>query len=153
MSQQIPNKETQPPLFKKEKLPIIKKLSPKGRAAKRMLKKYSLIAGGFGFIAGPFARQISIAALLTKLLNDMSGVYGQSFSDNQTKILISAILGGVHAHWINCYLLKAIRYTPVSISSANSILSPVVTSSIVYQIGTLFLIHFETGAWINREYE
>jgi len=153
MSQQIPAEETQIPLFKKEELPGIKKLSPKGRTAKRMLKKYSLIAGGLGFIARPFARQLSIAALLTKLLNDMSGVYGQSFSKNQTKILISAILGGVHAHWINRYLLKIIRYTPLSIRSANIFLSPAVTSSIVYQIGKLFLIHFETGAWINREHD
>ena len=153
MSQQIPAEETQIPLFKKEELPGIKKLSPKGRAAKRTLKKYSLFAGGFGFITGPFARQISIAALLTKLLNDMSRIYGQSFSENQTKILISAILGGVHAHWINRYLLKVIRYTPISIRSANILLTPVVTSSIVYYIGKLFLIHFETGAWINEVHD
>ena len=46
---------------------------------------------------------VSTAALLTKLLYDMSQIYGQSFTKNQSKILISAILGGAHAHWINHY--------------------------------------------------
>jgi len=150
MSQQIPADESQIPFLKKQELPAIKTLSSRGKAAKRALKKYSIIAGGFGFISSPVTRQISIAALLGKLLNDMSHIYGQSFSENQSKILISAILGGVHAHWINRYLIKLINYTPLSIRSANILLRPAVSSSIVYYIGELFLIHFETGAWIHK---
>lgn len=115
-----------------------------------MLKNYSIIAGGIGLITGPVEHQVSIAILLGKLLNDMGHLYGLSFSDNQSKILVAAILGGVHTHWINRYLLKLFRYTPVSIQSANIFLRPAITSSIVYYIGKLFLIHFESGVWNHK---
>ncbi len=150
MSQQDSNQLSPLPFSKKEALPRIRAYSANGKRAQQLLRKHSLIAGGLGFIAGPIELQISIAALLAKLLHDMSRLYGLSFSDNQSKILISAILGGVHSHWINRYLLKLTRYTPISIYSANLILRPTITSLIVYYIGKLFLIHFETGIWKQR---
>lgn len=147
MSQQDSSQHSPLPFLKKEAMPRVKTYSAKGKQAQQLLRKHSMIAGALGFIAGPIELQISIAALLTKLLNDMSRLYGLSFSDNQSKILISAILGGVHSHWINRYLLKLTRYTPISINSANLILRPTITGLIVYYIGKLFLIHFETGVW------
>lgn len=150
MTHQIPTDNNPLPFSKKEQLPNIKALSSNGKKAKRLLKNYSIIAGGIGLITGPVEHQVSIAILLGKLLNDMGHLYGLSFSDNQSKILVAAILGGVHTHWINRYLLKLFRYTPVSIQSANIFLRPAITSSIVYYIGKLFLIHFESGVWNHK---
>lgn len=152
MSEQTPANESQIPLYKKDELPPIKRLSAKGKKAHRMLKRYALIAGGVGLISSSLTHQVSTAALLTKLLNDMGQMYGLSFSDNQSKILVSAILGGAHAHWINHYLVKVIhRNTPWR--SVGMLLRPAVSGSVVYYIGRLFLIHLETGVWRNKAYK
>ena len=151
MSEKTSTDEPKIPLYRKKELPPLKKLSVKGKKAHRMLKRYSLIAGGLGLISGSSVNQVSTAALLTKLLYDMSQIYGQSFTENQSKILISAILGGAHAHWINHYFFKVIRHnTPLS-SKVSLFLRPTISGVIVYYIGKLFLIHFETGVWLHKK--
>ncbi len=96
--------------------------------------------------------QIPLYKKLAKLLNDMSHLYGLSFSDNQSKILIASILGGAHAHWINHYLVKVI-YRNMPWRSAGMLLRPAVSGSVVYYIGKLFLIHLETGVWRNKTHK
>lgn len=152
MSQQISEEETAIPLYPKKKLPRVRKLSKEGKEAERLLKQYSLISSGFGFLSGALLHQTSSAALLIKLLSDMSKIYGVSFSDNQSKILIAAILGGSHTHWINHYLTRTMRrYTPFGRSMGMRLLRPAVTGSVIYYTGRLFLIHFETGIWRRRK--
>jgi len=137
------------PLFKPNQLPHRKVLSEKGLKAQRIVKKYSVIAGGIGII--PFTRfsgQIAIAGLLLKLLRDLCRLYGVSFTDQQGKILIAAILGGAHYGWISRYLMRFIRdYAPVLHSPAALVLRPAVSGLLVLYIGKLFLIHLESGVW------
>jgi len=144
------------PLFKPNQLQHTKQLSENGLRAQRIIKKYSVIAGGIGVI--PLARftgQVAVAALLLKLLRDLCAIYNVSFSDQQDKVLIAAILGGAHYGWISRYLMTFIRSnSPALYSPGALILRPAVSGAMVYYIGRLFLIHLESGVWhavINKQ--
>ena len=138
------------PLFKPNELPQTKKLSAKGLQAQRVIKKYTAIASGVGLIPVPFVGQIAVAGLLAKLLNDLSKIYGISFSDHQIKNTVTAILGGAHAEWISRYLLKYIQgYSPAFNSIGSLLLRPAISGLVVYYIGKLFLGHLESGAWLR----
>lgn len=137
------------PLFKPSALPPRRKLSTRGLRAKKVVNRYSLMAGGIGMIPSPLVGQVAVGVLLVKLLKDMCEIYGVSFSDHQIKILVTAILGGAHAEWISHYLLKYIRGSYVLGANGAIVLRPAVSGIMVYYIGKLFLGHFESGAWIR----
>ena len=138
------------PLFKPNELPQAKRLSAKGLQAQRVIKKYTVLAGGIGLIPTPFVGQIAIAGLLAKLLNDLSRIYGVTFSDHQIKNTVTAILGGAHAEWISRYLLKYMQgYAPALNSAGSLLLRPAISGLVVYYIGKLFLGHLESGAWLR----
>ncbi len=137
------------PLLRPEQLPRRKKRSENALKARRTLYKYTAIAGGIGFIpAAGLAGQVAVGGLLLKLLDDLCRMYGVSFSDQQNKILIAAILGGAHYDWISRYLMKFISaYRPILHSPGVLLLRPAVSGLLVYYIGKLFLIHLESGVW------
>ena len=138
------------PLNKPKRPPRRKKLSARGLEAQRVINKYTAIAGGVGFIPAPFAVQVTLAGVLAKLLSDLCRIYGVSFTDHQIKIIVTAVLGGAHAEWINHYLLKYIKgYAPVLNPAGSLLLRPVVSGLTVYYIGKLFLGHFEAGSWVR----
>lgn len=137
------------PLFRPKQLPRKKQLSAQGLKAQRIIKKHAVIAGGIGLI--PLARlsdQMLMGGLLVKLLRDLCRIYAVSFSDQQTKILVAAILGGAHSGWISRYLMRFIKgYAPVLHTPAVLLLRPAVSGMLVYYIGRLFLVHLESGVW------
>lgn len=138
------------PLFKDRQLSRDRKLSAKGRQARRLVNRYTAAAGGTGFIPLPLFGQVAVAALLMKLLSDLCSIYGVSFSDHRIKITVTAILGGAHAEWLNHYLMKYVRgYIPALYSTGTSLLRPAVSALLVYYIGKMFLGHFESGAWVR----
>lgn len=137
------------PLFRPKQLPRTKQLSAAGLKAQHMIKKHAVIAGGIGFMPlTRFSDQMVMGGLLVKLLGDLCRIYGVSFSDQQRKILVAAILGGAHSGWISRYLMKFIKgYTPVLQAPVALLLRPAVSGMLVYAIGRLFLVHLESGVW------
>ena len=137
------------PLFRPDQLPHRKKLSGKGLKAQRVINQYTVLAGGLGFIpVSRLAGQVAVGGLLVQLLADLCRIYGISFSYQQHKILVAAILGGAHYEWVSRYLLKLIGpYSPVSYSTAALLLRPAVSGLLVYYVGRLFLVHLESGVW------
>lgn len=137
------------PLLNPDKLPRRKKRSENTLKARRTILKYTVIAGGIGFLPAPgLAGQVAVGGLLVNLLDDLCRIYGISFSDQQNKILIAAILGGAHYDWISRYLMKFISaYRPVLHTPGVLVLRPAVSGMLVYYIGRLFLVHLESGVW------
>lgn len=137
------------PLLRPVQLPHRKNQSEKGLKAQRVIKKYTVIAGGLGLIpVVRLAGQVAVGGLLVKLLADLCRIYGVAFSDQQNKILVAAILGGAHYDWVSRYLMKFIgAYSPVPHSPAALLLRPAVSGLLVYHIGRLFLVHLESGVW------
>lgn len=115
-----------------------------------MINKYMAIAAGTGIVPIPLFGQIAVAGLLAKLLTDLCKLYGVSFTDQQIKITISAILGGAHVEWLNHYLMKYIRgYAPFLRTPGALVLRPAISAMLVYYLGQLFLGHLEAGSWIR----
>lgn len=137
------------PLLRPTKELLGIKLSKKGLKAQRLVKRYSLMAGGLGVVPmTALVGQAAVAGLLLKLLNDLCRIYDVSFSDQQSKILIASILGGAHYHWISRYLTRFARsYFSLGRTPATMLLHPVISGVLVYYIGRLFLVHLESGVW------
>ena len=137
-------------LLKPSQLKVTRRLSSRGLKAKKIINKYSLLAGSVGLVPMPLFNQIAVSGLLIKLLQEMCEVYGLSISDHKSKIIVSSILGGAHSEWVSHYLLKYMKSYMPSITSAGSILlRPATSGLIVFYIGNLFLGHLESGAWIR----
>ncbi|GAB4257249.1 MAG: hypothetical protein Kow0065_06460 [Methylomicrobium sp.] len=140
------------PLYKPKQLSKKRKRTLKSLKARKLIGRYTLIAGGVGLIPSPLAGQFAVGGLLVKLMSELCDIYGIRFSDHQIKNTIMAILGGAHYDWISHYLIKYVRgYTPIPSSTASFVLRPAVSGLLVYYIGKLFLLHLESGAWIRSK--
>ncbi|MGR8930152.1 MAG: hypothetical protein ACU836_05875 [Gammaproteobacteria bacterium] len=140
------------PLCRPDQLRRNRKLSATGREAQKTVIKAAAIAGGVGLIplAG-LSGQVVVGGLLLKLLRDLCRLYGATFSDQQYKILIAAILGGAHSDWISRYLAKLVRhYSSIPNSTAALLLRPATAGLTVYYLGRLFLYHLESGVWLSN---
>jgi uncharacterized protein (DUF697 family) len=118
--------------------------------ALRVVKKYSLIAGGVGAIPAPFLGQLTVGALLAKMTYDLSTIYQTHWTDHKAKIAVASVLGGAHTSWISHYLIYyATKITPLT-TIATLITKPIISAAVVYTIGKLFVRHFESGAWLKE---
>jgi uncharacterized protein (DUF697 family) len=102
-------------------------------------------------IPTPLLYQIAVGGLLSKMLYDLSELYGTSLTKQKNKAIIASILGGGHSEWITVYMRDNIqKILPGIVVIGNTIARPVVAAGITYAIGRLFVKHFDTGAWLRE---
>jgi uncharacterized protein (DUF697 family) len=101
---------------------------------------------GFGLIPVPIVDLAAVSTVQLRMLSSLCEVYGEPFSENQGKALISALLGGIvptKLAWGPIRsLLKAI---PVVGPLAGAVAMPVFASASTYAVGHTFIHHFESG--------
>jgi uncharacterized protein (DUF697 family) len=101
---------------------------------------------GFGLIPIPIIDLAAISTVQLRMLRSLCDVYGEPFSENQGKALISALLGGIvptKLAWGPIRsLLKAI---PVVGPIAGAAVMPLFASASTYAVGHTFIQHFESG--------
>ena len=101
---------------------------------------------GFGLIPIPIIDLAAISTVQLRMLRSLCDVYGEPFSENQGKALISALLGGIvptKLAWGPIRsLLKAI---PVVGPLAGAAVMPLFASASTYAVGHTFIQHFESG--------
>jgi uncharacterized protein (DUF697 family) len=115
----------------------------KNRAIKTV-KTYVLLSGGVGFIPMPLFDQVAIAGLSAKMLSDLCQIYNVKFSEHKIKAIVASVLGGAHSEWITgSVVFHFSRFIP----GISLITKPVISGTIIYAIGRLFVHHFESRAW------
>ncbi len=121
------------------------------KRALKIVHNYTLLAGSAGLIPMPFFNQVAVGGLLSKMLYDLSKLYGSSLTKQKNKAIIAAVLGGAHSEWITVYLGDNIEKVLPGLSIiSNSIARPFVAAGITYAIGRLFVKHFDSGAWLRE---
>ena len=121
------------------------------KRALKIVNFYTLLSGGIGLIPTPFIYQAAVGGLLSKMLYDLSELYGTSLTKQKNKAIIAAVLGGAHSEWITRYLGSNIeKVLPGMTAIGNTMARPVVAVGITYAIGRLFVHHFDTGAWLRE---
>lgn len=120
------------------------------KQALHVVNFYTALSGGMGLIPVSIFYQLAVAGILSKMLYDLSKLYGTTLSKQKNKAIIAAVLGGAHAEWIPNYLgVNAEKVLPGLSSVGIAMARPVVGAGITYAIGRLFVHHFETGAWLR----
>jgi len=118
--------------------------------ALKIVNKYVLVSGGIGLIPAPFFGQVAIAALLAKMLNDLCQVYNTKLSEHKSKAIVASVLGGAHSDWITYYLTNFFnKIVPTMNMVGGVVVRPLISGTITYAIGRLFIHHFESGAWLK----
>lgn len=88
---------------------------------------------------------------MSKMLYDLSELYGTSLTKQKNKAIIASVFGGAHSEWITVYLGNNIeKVLPGMSVISNTIARPVVAAGITYTIGRLFVKHFDSGAWLRE---
>ena len=73
------------------------------KRALKIVNYYTLLSSGLGLIPTPLLYQIAVGGLLSKMLYDLSELYGTSLTKQKNKAIIASILGGGHSEWITVY--------------------------------------------------
>ena len=121
------------------------------KRALKIVNLYTMLSGGIGLIPTPFLYQVAVGGVLSKMLYDLSELYGTSLTKQKNKAIIASVLGGAHSEWITGYLGDTIeKVLPGMAAIGNTMARPVVAVGITYAIGRLFVHHFDTGAWLRE---
>jgi uncharacterized protein (DUF697 family) len=123
----------------------------KKERAMSVVKRYALFSAGVGIIPIPFFDQVAIGGLLAKMLYEITQVYNVKWSDHQIKMIVAAVLGGAHAEWIPSYLLHFANLNQSALFVGMTFARPLTAGGLAYAIGTLFVSHFESGAWLRHK--
>jgi uncharacterized protein (DUF697 family) len=102
------------------------------RRALKIVNCYTLLSGGLGILVPTsFLYQVAVGGLLSKMLYDLSKLYGTRLTRQKRKAIIAAVLGGAHSEWITVYLGNNIeKVSPGMAVIGNTIARPVVAAGI-----------------------
>jgi len=122
------------------------------RRALTIVNRYTLLSGGLGIVVpSSFFYQVAVGGLISKMLYDLSALFGTKLTKQKNKAMIAAVLGGAHSEWVSVYLGDNLeKISPGMSIIGNTIARPVVAAGITYAIGRLFIQHFATGAWLRE---
>jgi uncharacterized protein (DUF697 family) len=101
---------------------------------------------GFGFVPVPILDLAAVSLVQLRMVKSLCDVYGEPFSENRGKALISALLGGIVPTKLGWgpvrSLLKAI---PIIGPVVGAAAMPLFASASTYAVGQTFIRHFESG--------
>ncbi|CAK0745436.1 DUF697 domain-containing protein [Gammaproteobacteria bacterium] len=114
--------------------------------ARILIHYYTLTASGIGFIPFPLFDQVSISALLGKMIHDLGRIYDVPTPEYRTKAIISAILGGAHTQWITYYLIGVATLLLPGVGFLGSLaVRPLLSGAITHTMGHIFMRQFANG--------
>ncbi|CAM2065372.1 DUF697 domain-containing protein [Sulfidibacter corallicola] len=114
--------------------------------ASRVIRNYTLWAGGWGLIPIPAVDFLGTWALQVLMLERLAKVYRVPFSRHRTCSVVSGLLGGLAGTELSYgslrYLLRAVPVAGPALAVATG---PAVTGTITYALGKTFATHFACG--------
>ncbi len=111
-----------------------------------LIKKYTYWSLGAGALPLGVLDLAAIAAVQTKLVNDLSNLYGVKFcqhrAKNITAILIASVGAGTLLRGVTASVVKMI---PLIGTFSGMVALPIVAGAATYALGKVFVQHFEMG--------
>jgi len=115
----------------------------KAEAANKIIKKYSLYAGGVGFFPVPVLDVVGIGVLQYKMVRELAKEYDIDFSPKVVKTVVSSLLGSVGTKSVAGATGSVLKVVPgIGSLLAGKALS-VYAATATYGIGKVFTQHFE----------
>ena len=114
--------------------------------AQRIVNKYSLLAGGAGFLPIPALDIAGVAAFQVAMLRSLAKHYDQRLKDDWGKVTLSTVLGGAMPTWLG---YGTVGYLAGKVPFVGGLLSfmsvPALASAATVALGKVFIVHFESG--------
>lgn len=121
--------------------------------ADAILRRYVLIAAGFGLIPSPLLDSVAVAALEIKLIDDLARAYRMPFPSRlaAAKVAIS-IVASIGPIYLADRSKSAFKAVPLFGHLLSASLFSITNAASVYAVGKVFQLHFESGGvMISRE--
>ncbi len=111
-----------------------------------LVRKFALASVGVGIFAGPLLDFVALTALLVLMIEKLAARYQRPFYPSLAKSLVAGLLASAFQVWaaygVAASLLKLV---PLAGWGAFLLVSPAVAYAVTHAIGSLFIMHFESG--------
>lgn len=114
--------------------------------AKQAVRDHALLSGSTAAVPVPILDMVADAAVQVRMIKRLAEIYGIDFAEERAKTLAVAALGGFSAGWAAGGLL---RYASFALYFANFWPSAILSATITYAIGQVFIHHFEKGGGLQ----
>ena len=114
--------------------------------ASKIISSATTWAAAAGAVPVPVLDLVALAAVQTRMIMDLSATYGQSFSKESAKAIVSVMLGTLVPGVATGALLgSAIKAAPVVGSLAGMISMAAFGAAATYAVGKVFVRHLSSG--------
>ena len=111
-----------------------------------VVDKYAKWSFGVGLIPVPVVDLVALTGVQMKMIDEISKVYGESFSEHKLRSTIGSLLGAALPQSVGrTGVSSLIKSIPVFGSIVGMVTMPAMSAAATYAIGTLFVKHFESG--------
>lgn len=121
-------------------------MSERTQEGRNIVRRYTYWSAGLGLIPVPAVDLVAIWAAQTKMVADLSRLYGIPFSEDRIRALISALVGGVVPVWLAGtsvgWWIKTLPFVGPVLGVA---LVPALAAATAQAVGNVFLNHYEAG--------
>lgn len=114
--------------------------------ARKIIRKYMLIALGIGLIPVPLADMAALTLLQTRMIRELCKVFGYDFEGVRIKSLISGLVGSFGGVPLgNVLAFSMLKMVPGvgTILGAGSL--SITSGAVTYGVGRVFYLHFTNG--------
>jgi uncharacterized protein (DUF697 family) len=115
-----------------------------GRAIS-LVKDHVMFSMALGTLPLPLADMIAVTGIQLRLLNQLTQVYGVSYSRDKGKSVIASIIGGIGSFSLTGVFASFAKVVPVAGHIFGAMVMPVVAGASTYAFGKVFIMHFESG--------
>ncbi len=117
-------------------------LSPRRQEAENIVRDHSWWSMTFGLIPVPLLDVVAITGVQLKMIQRLCDYYQQSFSEQQARAIIAALLGGSNAGFVSAGVSRSLgKFIPF----IGFVVTPIAAGALTYGIGRVFVHHFELG--------
>lgn len=112
----------------------------------KMVRKYSLWAGGAGLIPLPALDIVAVSGIQAKMLKELADAYHVDFSQELVKVSIGALVGGVMPTQLGRGIVGGlIKSIPVVGQAVGGLTVAIFSAASTFAVGKVFVQHFASG--------
>jgi uncharacterized protein (DUF697 family) len=144
----------------KENTATIKTVSPEDliRAARRrrqalaIVERHANFSAVGGFIPLPLVNAAAVAAVIVRMVKELSALYGVPFHRNGAFAIVNGLMGGVMPSGLASVATSAIVAVTPGVNLIGVAVYSVTASAYAREIGRILVEHFESGATLESDY-
>jgi uncharacterized protein (DUF697 family) len=114
--------------------------------AQAVVEKYCKWSLGAGFIPIPALDLVALTGVQLKMVSEIAVIYGESFSENRIKSIVTPILGATLPQAVTIGGASSmVKSIPVIGTLVGMATMPLASAAATYAVGSTFIGHFEGG--------